>query len=66
MSGLPEETTHHETVVCPWCGHHHSDGWEMVDFNHEEFIDHECDKCLKPIRCRVQISHTYICAPVGA
>lgn len=33
---LPSEEHDNNTVVCPWCGHHHSDGWEMVDFKTEE------------------------------
>lgn len=61
-----EETPYYENIeheytqeiVCPWCGHIQSDGWEYFRDN-DEIVECDCGECDKPFTVLQHISVTY-------
>ena len=51
-------TEYTKEVVCPWCGHIHSDSWDFFP-RYEETASAECGECDKPIRIVRHVSITY-------
>lgn len=37
-----------EQIVCPHCGHVHSDSWEFSGQGHNDGGDAKCNECGKP------------------
>lgn len=64
MSGSeikPKETSDHRYVICPYCGHKHSDSWEFCT---EDGTEINCSECDKEFRCWATVSVTYNGAPL--
>jgi len=57
----PEDIDHDYTreVVCPWCGHEHSDSWEWWIDSRSECTEFECERCEKPIEATRYVEITY-------
>lgn len=55
----PSEINHRFTdeVVCPHCGHEHSDSWDF--FSDSNTIEIECDRCEKEFGCERDFTTTY-------
>ena len=58
---MTHDTTHRDDVICPHCGHDHSDSWE-IDFGAGiEGSDTAllCVECEKPFMARRIVTITY-------
>lgn len=50
-----------ESIVCPHCGHSHSESWEYFrDDQYAQTIN--CIECDKPFSCEMEVDVTYITA----
>lgn len=55
---LDHERNFESDVVCPYCGHTHSDSWECDD--DDEFV---CNNCNRPFKMEVHTEITYTSTP---
>lgn len=42
-----------DQIVCPWCGHRHSDSWEWIPPD-SECTELDCEECEKPIQLTIE------------
>lgn len=49
---------HRERPICPHCGHHDRDAWE-IDFSRNETKTVACNSCGKDYRVTQHLSVTY-------
>lgn len=47
-------------IVCPYCGHTHSDSWEYFRDRENIVQDIDCAKCGKSFCCEMDFDVTYI------
>jgi hypothetical protein len=40
-------------IVCPWCGHRHSDSYEYIPDNWSECTELDCEECEQTIELTV-------------
>lgn len=57
----PDEINHYHTdaVVCPYCGHSHSDSYEFFPSIYQESAEVECGECEKEFKAYRNISVNY-------
>jgi hypothetical protein len=58
------DTWHTSAPVCPYCGHHESDPWE-IDFGNdlEGEIEHSCSSCDREYLCERGVTIYYTSPP---
>jgi hypothetical protein len=60
----PKPTSHHQSIICPYCGHEHGDAreWCCHDFPQ----DLTCAQCQEVFECWAEVDVTYCSRPKRA